>query len=399
MQTICLISCVKTKQNKTVAAKDLYTSALFTKNASYAATIADKWFILSAKYGLLDPEDVIDTYNETLSKASVSVKKVWSHNVYLKLLPHLNPGDSIIFLAGENYREYLIPLLGNFPVNVQVPMKGLSIGNQLKWLNSRLREIETRKHIDKFYELIRCLENGLSGKKRVSELDGKCLPAKGIYLFFEDGEVRKLKNELRVTRVGTHGVSMGAKSTLWNRLKTHKGKHDLGGNHRGSIFRLHIGNAIINKNNNRQLYSNWGVGQSAGKDITAAENDLETEVSLYIAQMKLLWLSVGDASGPASDRAYLEKNIIGLLSQSNKPIDPPSADWLGNYSLKDIIRKTGLWNLDHTGYKYDPRFLDVLEEYVGMTLGHRPVQNCSIVPDSWKKRTNSTKSRQLNLWE
>ena len=246
MRTICLVSCVKTKLNKTAAAKDLYTSALFTKNANYADAISDKWFILSAKHGLLDPEDVIDTYNETLSKVSVSARKEWSHKVYLQLLPLLKSGDSVIFLAGENYREHLVPLLENIRVNVQVPMRGLSFGNQLKWLNLKLREIETNKNVDKFYELITYLENGLSGKKRVSELEGKCLPSKGLYLFFEDSELRKLNNELRVTRVGTHGVSMGSKSTLWNRIKTHKGKHDLGGNHRGSIFRLHIGNAIIN---------------------------------------------------------------------------------------------------------------------------------------------------------
>jgi hypothetical protein len=37
------------------------------------------------KHGLLDPEDVIDTYNETLSNASVEVRRDWSHKVYLQL--------------------------------------------------------------------------------------------------------------------------------------------------------------------------------------------------------------------------------------------------------------------------------------------------------------------------
>jgi len=399
MPTICLVSCVKTKVAGTVAAKDLYNSALFTKNAQYASAIADKWFVLSAKHGLLDPEDVIASYDETLSKASVDVRREWAHKVYQQLRSLVMPGDSVIFLAGEKYREYLVPLLEKIPVVVQVPMEGLSIGNQLKWLNQRLEEIRRHHDVDKFYELLARLQNGLSGKKQVSELNGKSLPAKGLYLFFEDGEVRKQKSELRVTRVGTHGVSKGSKSTLWHRIKTHRGKLDLGGNHRGSIFRLHVGNALINKLFDRKQYSNWGVGQSAGRDITANEQDLESEVSRYICRMKLLWLFVGDESGRNSDRAFLEKNIIGLLSYPAGTIDPPSADWLGNYSSKEVIRKSGLWNLDYVGYRYDSRFFDVLEEYIEVTLGNKPAPKTSIAPTDGKQNEGRAKSQQLKLWE
>lgn len=67
---------------------------------------------------------------------------------------------------------------------------------------------------------------------------------------FESGEFRKTEPfESRIVRVGTHAVSEGSSSNLWNRLRTHRGGVELGGNHRGSIFRLHVGKSIIAKRN------------------------------------------------------------------------------------------------------------------------------------------------------
>ena len=42
--------------------------------------------------------------------------------------------DKIIFLAGKNYRENLIKYINNYVI----PLEGLSIGNQLKYLKSSL---------------------------------------------------------------------------------------------------------------------------------------------------------------------------------------------------------------------------------------------------------------------
>lgn len=42
--------------------------------------------------------------------------------------------DEFIFLAGNNYRKYLIPYIRNY----KIPMHGLGIGKQLNWLNERI---------------------------------------------------------------------------------------------------------------------------------------------------------------------------------------------------------------------------------------------------------------------
>ncbi len=63
---IVLVSCVKTKQDRRCRAGDMYTSALFQKMMAYAQSLKPKRiFILSAKYGLLSPDDMIEPYEQT----------------------------------------------------------------------------------------------------------------------------------------------------------------------------------------------------------------------------------------------------------------------------------------------------------------------------------------------
>ena len=81
--------------------------------------------------------------------------------------------------------------------------------------------------------------------------------------------------------------------------------------------------------------------------------------------MPFLWLAVPDDAGPGSDRARIEAGVIALISrQSNAVADPPSPTWLGQCSHRDVIRKSGLWNIRHVGDHPDPDVLSVLEHYM-----------------------------------
>lgn len=53
-----------------VAAKDAYTRAEFVKWRKYAEQSGVPWFILSTKYGLLEPNREIERYNVPLSAAA-----------------------------------------------------------------------------------------------------------------------------------------------------------------------------------------------------------------------------------------------------------------------------------------------------------------------------------------
>lgn len=191
-------------------------------------------------------------------------------------------------------------------------------------------------------------------------------PRRGVYFFREPGEFRAGRpNVARVVRVGTHAVSAGSRSTLWSRLRAHRGGADSSGNHRGSIFRLHVGAALLARDGSH--LPTWSVGSSAPKSVRMTEVEHEQRVSAHIGAMTVLWVDVPDEPGPGSARAYIERNAIALLSNYRAPVDPPSAAWLGRYSPRSEIRDCGLWNLNYLDLDYEASFLDLLEESVERT--------------------------------
>jgi hypothetical protein len=217
-----------------------------------------------------------------------------------------------------------------------------------------------------FYSLLDQLERTIGGARSLAECRGRMKwPARGIYFFREAGENRSDTGEgPRVVRVGTHALKTGGSTTLWGRLSAHRGQLGSGGgNHRGSIFRLVIGTALIARDGHK--FPTWGEGSSAAKDVKAEEIELERAVSEVIRTMPFVWLEINDEPGPASMRGKIERNTIALLSNFNKsPLDPPSPNWLGRYCNRDRVRVSGLWNQNHVDESYDPEFLDDLERHV-----------------------------------
>jgi hypothetical protein len=99
-----------------------------------------------------------------------------------------------------------------------------------------------------FYSLLDELGNKVGGARTLASCRGRMQwPARGVYFFHETGENRADTGEgSRVVRVGTHALKEGRSTTLWDRLSAHRGKlRSGGGNHRGSIFRLIVGTALI----------------------------------------------------------------------------------------------------------------------------------------------------------
>jgi hypothetical protein len=136
MKKIVLISCVSTKRAVKSKAAELYISTLFKLNLQYARKLKpDAIFILSAKYGLVALDDEIEPYDVTLNKMRVDEKKSWANQVLgqLKLQTDLQ-NDHFIILAGERYRQYLLPHL-KFR---EIPLKGLPIGKQLQYLKKQM---------------------------------------------------------------------------------------------------------------------------------------------------------------------------------------------------------------------------------------------------------------------
>ena len=108
--------------------------------------------------------------------------------------------------------------------------------------DGRIADLQT------FYSLLALVERKAGGARALVGSSGRqSWPRRGVYFFMENGECRSSSGSgRRIVRVGTHALKPRSKTKLWTRLSQHRGQENTGGgNHRGSIFRLIVGTALI----------------------------------------------------------------------------------------------------------------------------------------------------------
>lgn len=132
--TAYLVSCVKKKRAQKCVARNLYISDLFCKARRYTEASGCPWYILSARYGLVPPDQVIAPYEQTLNTMPVAQRRAWADRVAVQLAAAIPDLAQVVFLAGKRYREFLTHYLVSRGVAVSVPMEGLLFGEQLSWL-------------------------------------------------------------------------------------------------------------------------------------------------------------------------------------------------------------------------------------------------------------------------
>ncbi len=319
MKKIVLISCASKKLPARAKASELYISPLFKGNLNYAKSLnPDKIFILSAKYGLLNLEEMIEPYNETLNEKSKDERQEWANKVLEKLKQEIDlNNDKIIFLAGEKYREFLLPFIKNF----EIPLEGLGIGKQLCFLSGgrckRLHEIFNNMHKFSF------------------PFNESEIPLNGIYILFEKGE--NAHGSERIVRIGTH--------TGENQLPSRLLQHFVNENKDRSIFRKNIGRALLNKDKDSYL-NTWEIDTTTreakekfGKMVDEEkQKEVEKKVTKQIQDnFSFIVIPIKDKD----ERLQIESKIISTVSSCKRC--NPSQNWLGLFSPKDKIKKSGLW--------------------------------------------------------
>jgi hypothetical protein len=219
----------------------------------------------------------------------------------------------------------------------------------------------------RFYRLMEELQTLNGGLHRlVSATEYANWPRRGVVWFYEQTEQRRDTGEgARIVRVATHALKAELNTSLWDRLAA-----DATGLHRGSLFRTLVGLSLRDLMGRTEPQT-WGRGTDLAAAVAErkldpaaaaqAETALEAAVSLYIGRMPFLYLAVDDAPGPYSQRAFIEKNSIALLSNyARTAVDPPSAGWLGRRCPREKVPQSGLWNTNHVDAAYDPSFMDTM---------------------------------------
>lgn len=143
MAKVVLVACVGKKLGRPAPAAELYQSPWFRKARRYAERVGERWWILSTEHGLVAPDAVIAPYDVTLRRMPIQARRGWAQRVLDELTPLAAPGrDEIVILAGRAYRETLAVELAGLGYTVNVPLAGLGIGRQLRWLNRAIEELE-----------------------------------------------------------------------------------------------------------------------------------------------------------------------------------------------------------------------------------------------------------------
>ncbi len=242
------------------------------------------------------------------------------------------------------------------------------------------RTTDRPAELQRLYELLATL-NGVAGHHYLRNYDTDAYPDRGIYFVFSAGtNLDQPPETWELTRIGTIGVSEGSTATLSQRLRQHRGTASSkygqnGGNHRGSVFRRWVGEAFINRMEAIETYPYWGETTADLPDVQRVrreEHQLEQQVSAYIRNLPLLVVNVPGEATKTSDRAYIEKNLIGLVSQQRRQADISITGWLGN-DARHEIRRSGLWNVAHINGLYDTGALDRLEACI--TENHSSPEN------------------------
>jgi phage gp16-like protein len=132
---IGLVGCGKAKLSHAAPAKDLYTSTLFRLAREYAEETCDRWFILSAKHGLVDPDSVLEPYELPMAALGRLVpgspRDRWSVKVVAQLRALGLTLHQFVLLAGSDYGDGLRGLL------MEEPLDGMQIGERMHWLKAK----------------------------------------------------------------------------------------------------------------------------------------------------------------------------------------------------------------------------------------------------------------------
>lgn len=137
-----LVSCTKKKQEKPSLPAELYMeSPYFRKMRAYCEEKHDRWYVLSAKHGLLEPDgEPIEPYNKTLRDATVDEKRKWAERVFGQLQSQESLGEetTLVIHAGHDYYGELLPLLEETNFEIEMPTEGLGLGEKMAWYNDHL---------------------------------------------------------------------------------------------------------------------------------------------------------------------------------------------------------------------------------------------------------------------
>lgn len=252
-----LLGCVKTKSLTPARARELYVSPLWKSRRSYAERSGGQWAILSAKHGLVLPDEELEPYDLALHDLSAAERTQWGDRAVERLVEWLGPLDGLVFEihAGAVYRSALAPGLEEHGATTIAPLRGLQIGQQLAWYKQQQPAIVRRRHateseVAAALVALDAAPQIVPAKSWPGQLSGLAQP--GLYSWWVDSGGAEALTEAfgipveagRIYAGQTGATKWPSGATGKNTLRKRIAQHIRGGVH-GSTFRLTLGAALI----------------------------------------------------------------------------------------------------------------------------------------------------------
>ena len=107
--SVILVSGAGAQLSEPAAARDLYVSPLFARRRARAEASGVPWFIVSGRWGLLDPGDVLAPYSFSFAQQPGSYQRAWGRFVaeQLCLVSSVGRGDVVEICTGTAYAAAL----------------------------------------------------------------------------------------------------------------------------------------------------------------------------------------------------------------------------------------------------------------------------------------------------
>ena len=158
MTKIAIINCGSKKKDYACATREMYEGgSLFKKMREYAEKAYDKYYIVSGHYGLLEPTQIIEPYEDvvffvqkifrerakkegkTLKAVSKEDQKIWGKNVFDAM--DWDQFSQVDFLINIYYWEPLEPHFRFDTKKFQHHKFERRLGPNLKKMNEKLEEM------------------------------------------------------------------------------------------------------------------------------------------------------------------------------------------------------------------------------------------------------------------
>lgn len=102
-----VISCCKEKLDRPAPARELYRSRLFRAASEWIETRTDRWVILSALHGVVDPDTILEPYDLRLDDMSPTERNRWADLCRVELSSRFGLDAIYLTVLGTAYGDAL----------------------------------------------------------------------------------------------------------------------------------------------------------------------------------------------------------------------------------------------------------------------------------------------------